>query len=62
MGINEYFKDKSCLVTGANSGIGYALTEALLEKGAIVFMAGRSPDSLQKRLKASVSIPNRSRF
>lgn len=47
MGIDEYFKDKCCLVTGANSGIGYAISEALLEKGAIVFMAGRNAESLK---------------
>ncbi|HII02147.1 TPA: SDR family oxidoreductase [Methanosarcinaceae archaeon] len=46
MGVDEYFKDKCCLVTGANSGIGYAVSEALLEKGAIVFMAGRNAESL----------------
>lgn len=47
MGAEEYFKDKCCLVTGANSGIGYAISEALLEKGAIVFMAGRNAESLK---------------
>lgn len=46
MGTDDYFKGKSCLVTGANSGIGYAVSEALLQKGAIVFMAGRNAESL----------------
>ena len=26
---SEYYKDKICIVTGANSGIGYSLTEKL---------------------------------
>jgi short-subunit dehydrogenase len=49
--VDEYFKDKCCLVTGANSGIGYAISEALLEKGAIVFMAGRNAESLKSAAK-----------
>ncbi len=32
----EYYKDKICIVTGANSGIGYAVSEELLKRGAIV--------------------------
>lgn len=39
------------MVTGANSGIGYAISEALLEKGAIVFMAGRNAESLASAAK-----------
>ncbi|MDD4306280.1 MAG: SDR family NAD(P)-dependent oxidoreductase [Methanosarcina sp.] len=49
--VDDYFKDKCCLVTGANSGIGYAISEALLEKGAIVFMAGRNVESLESAAK-----------
>lgn len=49
--VDKYFKDKCCLVTGANSGIGYAISEALLEKGAIVFMAGRNAESLASASK-----------
>ncbi|AKJ39286.1 short chain dehydrogenase/reductase [Methanosarcina barkeri CM1] len=51
VGNDEYFKDKCCLVTGANSGIGYAISEELLEKGAIVFMAGRNAESLESAAK-----------
>jgi NAD(P)-dependent dehydrogenase (short-subunit alcohol dehydrogenase family) len=39
----SYFKDKVCIVTGANSGIGYALSAELLQRGATVYMAGRDP-------------------
>lgn len=48
---SEYYKDKICLVTGGNSGIGYALTEELLKRGAIVYMAGRNPEKVQKASK-----------
>lgn len=39
----DYYTDKICIVTGANSGIGYALSEELLNRGATVYMAGRDP-------------------
>jgi len=48
MGHDEYYKDKTCIVTGANSGIGYALTEELLKRGAIVYMAGRNLKRIEK--------------
>ncbi|MCE5213426.1 MAG: SDR family oxidoreductase [Methanobacterium sp.] len=51
MGGTDYYKDKISLVTGANSGIGYALTEELLKRGAIVYMAGRNPDKIEKAAK-----------
>jgi len=38
---NDYFKDQICFVTGANSGIGFALSEELLKRGATVYLAGR---------------------
>ncbi len=46
MGTDDYFEEKVCLVTGANSGIGYALSEDLLIRGAKVYMAGRNPDKI----------------
>lgn len=39
MQYNDHFKGKCCVVTGAASGIGLALTEELLKAGAVVFMA-----------------------
>ncbi len=39
----DYFKNKICFVTGANSGIGFALSEELLKRGATVYLAGRDP-------------------
>lgn len=43
MSSSDYYKDKICIVTGGNSGIGYALCEELLKRGAVVYMAGRNP-------------------
>ena len=37
----DYYNDRICIVTGANSGIGYALSEELLQRGATVYMLGR---------------------
>jgi NAD(P)-dependent dehydrogenase (short-subunit alcohol dehydrogenase family) len=48
MATDEYFKGKVSLVTGANSGIGYALSEDLLIRGATVYMAGRNPNKVAK--------------
>jgi NAD(P)-dependent dehydrogenase (short-subunit alcohol dehydrogenase family) len=46
MHIEEYFRGKGCVVTGAASGIGFALTEALLQMGAVVFMMDRDTKTL----------------
>ncbi|MGZ4918429.1 MAG: SDR family oxidoreductase [Halobacteriota archaeon] len=48
MAVNGYYQDKICIVTGANSGIGYALSEKLLNRGATVYMLGRSPEKVAK--------------
>lgn len=39
---------KRVLITGGSSGIGYALAEAMLEKGASIAITGRRPDVLQE--------------
>jgi len=44
----DYYKDKICIVTGANSGIGYALSDDLINRGATVYMAGRNPEKVAK--------------
>jgi NAD(P)-dependent dehydrogenase (short-subunit alcohol dehydrogenase family) len=48
MSNSKYYQDKICIVTGANSGIGYALSEELLKRGAIVYMVGRNPKKVAK--------------
>ncbi len=35
MQTDEYFHNKSCVATGAASGIGFAVSEALLKAGAV---------------------------
>jgi NAD(P)-dependent dehydrogenase (short-subunit alcohol dehydrogenase family) len=48
MNQNDYYQNKICIVTGANSGIGYALSEDLLNRGATVYMLGRNPEKVAK--------------
>ena len=38
------FEGKTCIVTGANSGLGFALAVDLARRGARVIMAGRDSD------------------
>ena len=51
MSNSDYYKDKVCIVTGGNSGIGYALCEELLKRGSIVYMAGRNPQRVADAAK-----------
>jgi NADP-dependent 3-hydroxy acid dehydrogenase YdfG len=46
MPFNEYFENKICVVTGAASGIGFALSEALLKVAAVNVMADRDTETL----------------
>ncbi len=43
---NHYYKDKVCVVTGAASGIGLALTKMLLKEEAIVYTLDKNPVKL----------------
>ena len=45
---SDYYRDKICIVTGANSGIGYAVSSELLKRGGVVYMAGRNPEKIAK--------------
>jgi NAD(P)-dependent dehydrogenase (short-subunit alcohol dehydrogenase family) len=51
MQVKEYFRGKGCVVTGAASGIGFAVTEALLEADAVVFMADRDTEMLSSAVE-----------
>ena len=42
------FKNKTYLVTGANSGMGKCVTKMLLDAGAIVFMVDKNTDNISK--------------
>ncbi len=48
----EKFKEKSCIVTGAASGIGKSLMEALADRGAHVVATDINTDLLQKSVAA----------
>jgi NAD(P)-dependent dehydrogenase (short-subunit alcohol dehydrogenase family) len=56
---NDYYRDKICIVTGANSGIGYALSEDLLKRGATVYMLGRNPEKVAKAAEQLAAHKNR---
>lgn len=42
------FTNKNVVITGGSTGIGFATAKAFIEKGANVFITGRSADNLQK--------------
>lgn len=45
--MNDIFADKICIVTGGCSGIGLAVSEALLGHGAVVYLADLSPEHVE---------------
>ncbi|MEC5145991.1 SDR family oxidoreductase [Chitinophaga sp. 212800010-3] len=45
-------KDKIVVITGGNSGIGYATAASFLAKGAKVLITGRDPEAVQKAVYA----------
>lgn len=47
MRFENVFQGKTCVVTGAASGIGFALSEALLRAGALVVLADRDSEALE---------------
>ncbi len=49
--MNNYFKDKTVLVTGGSSGIGLTTAKHFVAEGATVFITGRRSDELNKAVK-----------
>ena len=59
MQVEEYFRDKGCVVTGAASGIGYAVSDALLQAGAVVFLVDRDSKTLASAVEQLSSYAGR---
>jgi short-subunit dehydrogenase len=55
--MSSYFKDKVVIVTGGSDGIGRALVEELLQKGAKVATCGRDNDKLYQLQSSFPSSP-----
>lgn len=51
------FKNKVAIVTGGNSGIGYAAAKELISKEATVIITGRRKEALEKAAKELGAIP-----
>ena len=41
------FENKVCIVTGSTSGIGFGIAEYLLNRGAEVYVSGRTPEHME---------------
>lgn len=51
MAPNELLKGRTALITGATSGIGYAIAEAFLKSGAIIVIAARNNEKINKTIE-----------
>lgn len=54
----DTFEGKIIIVTGGTSGIGYAVSEALLKRGAFVWVIGSRQESVKKAEQSFSSYPN----
>jgi NAD(P)-dependent dehydrogenase (short-subunit alcohol dehydrogenase family) len=54
----DAFDGKIAIVTGGTSGIGYAVSEALLKRGATVYVIGSRKESVEKAEASLARYPN----
>jgi len=59
--MTDVFNGKIAIVTGGTSGIGYAVSEELLKRGATVWVIGSRKDSVEKA-KVSLAAYKRAKF
>jgi NAD(P)-dependent dehydrogenase (short-subunit alcohol dehydrogenase family) len=57
--VSGHFESKVCVVTGAASGIGFAVSAALLRAGAVVVLADRDADRLASAVGQLPARPGR---
>jgi NAD(P)-dependent dehydrogenase (short-subunit alcohol dehydrogenase family) len=50
-------RHRRVLITGATSGLGFAMAKALVSEGARVFLTGRDPDRVNRALSELRSLP-----
>lgn len=58
MAPNELLKGRAALITGATSGIGYAIAEAFLKAGATVVIAARNKEKIDKTISELQKLGN----
>jgi NAD(P)-dependent dehydrogenase (short-subunit alcohol dehydrogenase family) len=56
--MTDTFEGKIVIVTGGTSGIGYAVSEALLKRGAYVWVIGSRMESVEKAKQSLAEYPN----
>ena len=57
--MNLELKDKSVLITGSPSGIGYAIAKILLKERSVVYINGRSEEKVAKAIASlKEEVPN----
>jgi len=57
--MRDRVKNKNILITGATSGLGYAMAEALLGEGATVAIASRSEEKLNQAVEQLKKVSDR---
>lgn len=59
---SSYYQDKVCVITGASTGIGYALGKCLLGYGATVYFAARTQSKLDEARESLKEYGNSAQF